>query len=57
MVMRARSKAEEYRQIAEEADRLAVQAEEVGNPVAVETYRGLASKWRAIADKAERWGL
>lgn len=55
--MAMRTKAEEYRQKADETDRLAVQAEEAGNPVAAETYRGVARRWREIAEKAERWGF
>jgi hypothetical protein len=47
------SKAEEYRRNAEDAER---EAERVKDPVAAETYRDIAHKWRQMAEQAHRLG-
>lgn len=54
---RVSSRADRYRQKAEETERRSKQAEEFGNSIAAETYRGVARKWRELAEKAERWGF
>jgi hypothetical protein len=52
-----RSRVEEYRQKADEADKLSQRSDEAGNLTAAQTYRDIARKWRELAEKAERWGI
>jgi hypothetical protein len=45
---------DEYRRKAEEADKL---AEAAKDQVAGQMYRDIATKWRALAEQADRYGL
>jgi hypothetical protein len=45
--------ADEYCRYAQDAER---RAEKIHDPVAKETYRDIAAKWRQIAEQGERWG-
>ena len=46
-------KVEEYRRHAEQADK---QAAEAIDPVAVQSYRDIGTKWRQLSEQAEKHG-
>ena len=48
-----RTKAQEYQRNAEDAEK---EAERVKDPIAAETYRDIARRWRQMAEQAERLG-